>query len=60
MKTCWNALVKRPWLLVVLAFVILIGAWTSIIMISVRHPAVRINAAEEQALLQNHQRRVGP
>lgn len=60
MKTCWNELVSRPWLLVVLAFAILIGAWTSIILISLRHPAVRLNAAQEQALLQNHRPEVRP
>ena len=43
---------SRPWLLVILAFAVLIGAWTTVILISVRHPAVRITPTQEAALLQ--------
>lgn len=52
-----GALRKRPWLLVVAAFVILIGAWTAIILISIRHPAVRLTPSEEAALLQRAEAR---
>ncbi len=47
-----GALRNRPWLLVVVAFTVLIGAWTAIILISIRHPAIRVTPAEEAALLQ--------
>lgn len=60
MKTWWNKLAQRPWLLVILAFVLLIGAWASIIMISLRHPAVRLSAVEEQTLLQNRRKEGTP
>ena len=30
-------IVKRPWLLIVLAFLLLIGAWTALISIAVEH-----------------------
>lgn len=28
---------KRPWLLIVVAFVLLIGAWTTLILVASRH-----------------------
>lgn len=32
-----GALKKRPWLFVILAFVLLIGAWTTMIILAVSH-----------------------
>ena len=37
-------IVKRPWLLIVLAFLLLIGAWTALISIAVKHAPQQIEA----------------
>ncbi len=42
---------SRPWLLVVLAFLLLIAAWGTIITLSRRVPHERLSAVEEQAVL---------
>jgi len=52
MKTVWQFLRARPWLLVVLAFVILISAWSALIVVSGRVPSGRLSPAEEAALLE--------
>jgi hypothetical protein len=31
-------LTKRPWLLIVMAFLLLIGAWTTLILVATRNP----------------------
>lgn len=51
MKILPTALAARPWLLVVVAFLVLIAAWTTIITISAHHPTGRLSPAEEEALL---------
>jgi len=35
-------IVKRPWLLIVFAFLLLIGAWSALITIAVKHAPERI------------------
>lgn len=35
---------KRPWLLIILAFLLLIGAWTAMITIAVRHSPQSVEA----------------
>jgi len=52
MKKCWSFLCARPWLLVVLAFVLLISAWTTLITLSTWGPSQRLTPAEEAALLE--------
>jgi len=37
-----NPLKKRPWLLVVLAFVVLISVWTAFIMLAVKNQPQKI------------------
>lgn len=46
-----NPLAKRPWLLVILAFLLLIGAWVATISIATRTPNKRLTPAEEADLL---------
>ncbi len=60
MKTLWNQICSRPWLLVIVAFCLLITAWVSIITISVRYPAERLSPAQEQVLLENQKRAPTP
>jgi hypothetical protein len=52
MKTIRAFLCARPWLLVVLAFVILISAWSALIVLSRRVPSARLDPGEEAALLE--------
>jgi len=52
MKTFTSFFRERPWLMVVLAFVILISAWTTIISLSGRVPSKRLSADEEAAILE--------
>lgn len=42
---------KRPWLLVWVAFVVLIATWVVTVMISRRAPSDRLTPAQEQMLL---------
>ena len=37
-------IVKRPWLLIVLAFLLLIGAWCALITIAIEHAPQQIEA----------------
>ena len=37
-----NPLTKRPWLLIVLAFVILISVWTAFIMLAVKNQPAKV------------------
>lgn len=43
---------KRPWLLVWVAFALLIAAWVATYMISRGAPSQRLTPAEESAVLQ--------
>ena len=52
MNTLWSFLRSRPWLLVVLAFVLLIFGWAATIRLSSGVPASRLTAEEEAAILQ--------
>lgn len=52
MKTVLAYLGARPWLLVVLAFVILISAWTTFITLSTGVPSKRLSAEEEAGVLE--------
>jgi hypothetical protein len=47
-----NPIARRPWLLVVLAFLVLIGAWVATIAVARKHPIQRLTPAEESELLQ--------
>jgi hypothetical protein len=38
---------KRPWILVVLAFLLLIGAWTALITIAVNHAPEKVEVTPE-------------
>jgi hypothetical protein len=42
---------NRPWILFILAFVVLISAWTFFISLSARVPSKRLTAEEEIAVL---------
>lgn len=57
MIALWSSLRSRPWLLVVLAFVLLILGWAATIKLSSGVPGGRLTAEEEAAILQ---RRAGP
>lgn len=52
MKRLWSFLRARPWLLVVLAFAILISAWSTLIALSGGVPSKRLTPAEEAILLE--------
>lgn len=45
-------LAKRPWLLVWVAFLLLIGGWVVTYRLSLRAPTDRLTPSEETALLQ--------
>jgi len=45
-------LVKRPWLLVWIAFFLLIGGWVVTFRLSLRAPSAHLTPTEETALLQ--------
>jgi hypothetical protein len=51
MKILWSSLQSRPWLLVVLAFVLLIFGWIATIRLSSSVPGKRLTAEEESAVL---------
>lgn len=51
MKTLWTFLRERPWLLVVLAFVILISSWSTLIALSAGVPSRHLTAEEEKSVL---------
>lgn len=51
MKILWSSLRSRPWLLVVLAFVLLIFGWIATIWLSNSVPGKRLTAEEESAVL---------
>lgn len=48
-------LAKRPWLLVWVAFALLIAAWVATFMISRKAPYERLTPAEETSVLQRRQ-----
>jgi len=52
MKTLGTFLGSRPWLLVVLAFALLIGGWIVTIRLSNGVPGGRLTAEEESAVLE--------
>ncbi len=52
MKSLSTYLLARPWLLVVLAFVILISAWSTFITLSTGVPSKRLSAEEEATVLE--------
>ncbi|MEI8310979.1 MAG: hypothetical protein WCH98_09505 [Verrucomicrobiota bacterium] len=56
MKTFWSSLCQRPWLLVVLAFVILISGWVATMKLSGGVPGKRLTAEEESAVLERRTR----
>ncbi|MFZ4776272.1 MAG: hypothetical protein ACOYM3_12950 [Terrimicrobiaceae bacterium] len=56
MKSLRIYLLARPWLLVVLAFVILISAWTTLMMLSAGVPSKRLSAEEEATVLERRAR----
>ncbi len=51
MNILWSSLRSRPWLLVVLAFVLLILGWVATIRLSSGVPGKRLTAEEESAVL---------
>lgn len=51
MKSLWSSLQSRPWLLVVLAFVLLIIGWVATMKVSATVPGKRLTAEEESAIL---------
>jgi len=57
MKTLLSFLRARPWLLVVLAFAILIAAWSTLITLSRKVPSSRLSAEEETRLLEGRSSR---
>ncbi len=57
MKTLLSFFRARPWLLVVLAFVILIAAWSTLITLSRKVPSSRLTAEEESRLLEGRSTR---
>ena len=56
MKTFWSSLRERPWLLVVLAFVLLISGWAVTMKLSGSVPAKRLTAGEEALILERRAR----
>jgi hypothetical protein len=48
-----NPLKKRPWLLVIMAFVLLIGAWTAFIMIAVKNQPTPVPLEEAATPAEN-------
>ncbi len=51
MNALWSSLSSRPWLLVVLAFVLLIFGWAATIRLSSGVPGSRLTAEQEAAIL---------
>lgn len=47
MNTADPMIIRRPWLLIVLAFLLLIGAWSALITIAVKHAPQQIEAPGE-------------
>jgi hypothetical protein len=45
MKAIFQFVARHPWLYVVLAFVLLIGAWTALILIAANNPPQEIKLA---------------
>ena len=56
MKILWSSLRSRPWLLVVLAFALLIIGWVATIRLSGGVPGKRLTAEEELAVLERRTR----
>lgn len=52
MKSLLSFLCARPWLMVVLAFVILISAWSALFTLSAGVPSKRLTPGEEAILLE--------
>jgi hypothetical protein len=52
MNRFWSFLRAKPWLLVLLAFVLLISAWSTAITLSAGVPTHRLSAEEESGLLE--------
>ncbi len=50
-ETSGNWFVRRPWLLVVAAFLMLVVVWMTVIHLSGRIPTHELNAEEEAALI---------
>lgn len=46
-----NPIARHPWILVVVAFLVLIGAWYAVIQISSRIPNQKITREQEARLL---------
>jgi hypothetical protein len=57
MNTLWKFLCARPWLLVVLAFAILIIGWAVTFHLSGGVPGKRLTAEEEAAVLERRDSR---
>jgi len=55
MKTLRTFFGDRPWLLVVLAFVLLISGWVATIKLSSRVPGGHLTAEEESSVLKRRQ-----
>lgn len=47
MKTLFAFLARNPWIYVLLAFVVLISAWFTIIMLAVKHGPQEIKVKKE-------------
>lgn len=56
MKGFWSSFRARPWLLVVLAFLLLICGWVATIRLSGSVPGKRLTADEETAVLERRAR----
>ncbi len=52
-----SALAKRPWLLVWLAFLVLIAAWVATFMVSLRAPSQTVTPEEEARLVEQRERK---
>lgn len=60
MKTRAGCFRRRPWLLVVLAFALLIAAWIVTIWISAGNPHQKLTPEQEAAVLAGAQREDSP
>ena len=45
MKAIFRFVARRPWIHVVLAFVLLIGAWLTLILVAAHHPTPEFEVA---------------
>lgn len=51
MKTLVSFVIRRPWLLVIAAFVFLIAGWVATIAVASRHPHDHLTPDQEEAVL---------